>query len=293
MKFLRNYEIRIKTPSGDLITIDPPVSAQIDVDRAVMATQNNASITLYNLAPSTRNKIYKDKFMFTQYWQMFILAGYGKTDLYEIFRGNIQEAYSYKQGTEWVTHIDAYDGAFAIQNGFVSETVTKETSIKDMITRVIHTMPEMLAGVMGSPTAGQAARGKTLIGPSYDVVQDLTSGQAFVDGETLNVMADDEVIAGEAFVLDSDNIFESPRRRDTFLEVTTLLSPEIRIGYICQLNSKITRYNGNYKVLGIKHSATISQADAGEATSMLSLFAGSAPFLEVNKIGNTSRRSLD
>ena len=283
MKFLRNYEIRIKTPAGELLTIAPPVSVQFDVDRAVMATQNNASVTFYNLAPSTRDKIYKDKFMFTQYWQMFILAGYGQTELYEIFRGNIQEAFSYKQGTEWITHIDAYDGAFAIQNGFVNETMTKNTSLKDMVTRVIHTMPEMLAGVMGSPTEGQAARGKTLIGPSYDIAQDLTGRQAFVDGETLNVMADNEVIAGQAFVLDSDNIFESPRRRDTFLEVSTLFSPEIRIGYMCQLKSKITRYNGNYKVLGIKHSAQISQASSGEATSMISLFAGSAPFLELNK----------
>ena len=283
MKFLRNYEIRIKTPAGELLTISPPVSVQFDVDRAVMATQNNASVTFYNLAPSTRDKIYKDKFMFTQYWQMFILAGYGKTELYEIFRGNIQEAFSYKQGTEWITKIDAYDGAYAIQNGFVNETMTKDTSLKDMVTRVIHTMPQMLAGVLGSPTDGSSARGKTLIGPSYDVAQDLTSGQAFVDGETLNVMADNVVISGQAFVLDSDNIFESPRRRDTYLEVSTLFSPEIRIGYMCQLKSKITRYNGNYKVLGIKHSATISQASAGEATSMISLFAGSAPFLEVNK----------
>jgi hypothetical protein len=283
MKFLRNYEIRIKTPAGELLTIAPPVSVQFDVDRAVMATQNNASVTFYNLSPSTRDKIYKDKFMFTQYWQMFILAGYGQTELYEIFRGNIQEAFSYKQGTEWITHIDAYDGAFAIQNGFVNETMTKDTSLKDMVTRVIHTMPQMLAGVLGSPTDGTSARGKTLIGPSYDIAQDLTGRQAFIDGETLNVMADNEVIAGQAFVLDSDNIFESPRRRDTFLEVSTLFSPEIRIGYMCQLKSKITRYNGNYKVLGIKHSAQISQAAAGEATSMISLFAGSAPFLELNK----------
>lgn len=285
MKFLRNYEIRIKTPNGELITIAPPVSVQFDIDRAVMATQNNASVTFYNLAQSTRDKIYKDKFMYTQYWQMFILAGYGPNDLYEIFRGNIQEAYSYKQNTEWITHIDAYDGAFAIQNGFVSETMSKDTPIKDMLTRVIHTMPQMLAGVLGSPTEGQAARGKTLIGPSYDAAQSLVGGQGYVDGETFNVLADNEVAAsgGEVFVLDSDNIFETPRRRDTYLEVSTLFSPEIRIGYLCEIKSKVTRYNGQYKVLGVKHSATISQASAGDATSMISLFAGSAPFLEVNK----------
>jgi len=310
MKFLRNYEIRIKTPgkiissnpngtynydkSGQLITIAPPVSVQFDIERAVMATQNNASVTLYNLAPSTQNKIYKDKFMFTQYWQMFILAGYGEKDLYEVFRGNIVEAFSYKQGTEWITKIEANDGAFAIQNGFVNETVTKDINLKDMILRVVHTMPETLAGIMGSPTnAKQPSRGQTLIGPSFDVAQSLVGGKGYIDGETYNVLADDEIIAdGNIPVLDSDNLFESPKRRDTYLEVTTLLMPEIRINYAVELRSKITRYNGQYKVLGIKHSATISQESAGDASSMISLFAGSAPFLEV-KAGNTSRRSLD
>lgn len=302
MKFIRNYEIRIKTPgkvlssnpdgtynydnSGQLITIAPPVSVQFDIDRAVMATLNSASVTLYNLAPSTRNKIYKDKYMFTQYWQMFIMCGYGSTDLYEVFRGNIVEAYSYKQGTEWITKIEANDGDFAIKNGFVNETIAKDVDFSTMLTRVIHTMPEMLAGVMGAPSnAPSAARGKTLIGPSYDVAQSLVNGQGYIDGETFNVLADDEVIAhdGQIPVLDSDVLFESPRRRDTYLEVSTLLVPEIRINYAVELRSKITRYNGQYKVLGIKHSATISQADAGDATSMISLFAGSAPFLEVNK----------
>lgn len=301
MKFLRNYEIRIKTPgkiistnpngtynydnSGQLITIAPPVSCQFDIERAVMATQNNATVTLTNLAPSTRDKIYKDKFVYKNYWQMFILFGYGENELYEVFRGNIMEAFSYKQGTEWITQITAQDGAFAIQNGFVNQTFTKDMNLKDVLPRVIHTMPELLMGIMGSPTnVPNPARGQTLVGPSYDVAQSLVSGQGYIDGETYNVLADDEIIAdGQIPVLDSDMLFESPRRRDTYLEVSTMLIPEIRVNYACELKSKIARYNGQYKVLGVKHSATISQASAGEATSMFSLLAGSAPFLELNK----------
>ena len=283
MKFLRNYEIRIKTPDGELLTIGPPISVQFDIDRNVMATANSATVTFYNLSPSTRSKIYKDKFQFTKYWQMFILAGYGQNELYEIFRGNIQEAYSYKQGTEWITHIEGYDGAYAIQNGFVSETIAAGSSKADMIQRIIHTMPELLSGVLGNSVQGSPSRGQVVVGSSYDAIQQLSGGQAYIDGEKLNVLAPDEAISGDVYVLDSDNIFESPRRRDTFLEVTTLFSPEIRVGYLCKLNSAIKRFNGQYKVYGVKHSAMISEAQSGEASSILSLFAGSAPFLEVNK----------
>lgn len=301
MKFIRNYEIRIKTPgkiissnpngtynydnNGDLITIKPPVSCQFDIERVVMATLNSASVTLYNLAPATRDKIYKDKFVMQQYWQMFILAGYGENELYEVFRGNIVEAYSYKQNTEWITKIEANDGAFAIQNGFVAETMAKDINIRDMATRVLHIMPQILVGVLGSPADGQSARGKTLVGPAYDVAQSLVGGQGYIDGETFYALANDEVLAsgGQVPVLDSDNMFETPRRRETYLEVNTLFSPEIRIGYICEINGKVTRYNGQYKVFGLKHSVLISQESAGEASSMISLQAGSAPFLELNK----------
>ncbi len=282
MKFLRNYEIRIKTPYGDQITINPPVSAQIDVDRNVMASANTASVTVYNLAPSTRSKIYKDRFLFTEYWQMIIMAGY-ENKLYEIFRGNIQEAYSYKQRTEWITKIDGYDGMYAIQNGFVSETVAAGTPKQDIISRMVSTMPNLIEGVIGGSVYGTSDRAQVLVGSSYDSIQQLSGGKAYIDGEKLNVLDSNEAISGDVFKINSDNIFETPRRRDTYLEVQTLFSPEIRMSRLCQLNSRVTRYNGQYKVYGVKHSVLISEAQMGEATTMLSLFAGSAPFLLENE----------
>lgn len=283
MKFIRNYEIRIKTPDGVQLTIAPPFSCVFDVSRDVMSSVNNANVTLYNLAPSTRGQVYKDKYVFDKYWQMIILAGYGDNELYEIFRGNIQEAFSYKKGTEWITEITGYDGSYAIQNGYVSETVAKNTSLKDAVTRVIHTMPETLAGVLGTPvTAGTKPRGEVLMGSSYDVLQNLTGGQAYIDGETVNVLAKDDVVSGDVFVLDGENIAETPKRREQFLEVsTTVLCPEIRVGYICELKSAAGLYNGQYKVYGVKHSATISGAQCGDASSVISLYKGAAAFVEV------------
>jgi hypothetical protein len=285
MKFLRNYEIRIKSPAGKQYTIAPPFSATFDVDRSVMSTVNNAKVTLFNLAPNTRNSIYKDKYSFTEYWQMFILAGYGQNELYEIFRGNIQEAFSYKKGTEWITEITGYDGAYAIQNGFVAETVNKDVSFRDTIDRVIRTMPEVLPGVLGSTVDTKTSeRGQVVIGNSYDVLQGMTDGQVFIDGERVNILKPDEVMAGKAFVLDGGDggvLLETPRRREQFLEVNCLFSPEIRVGYICEIRSAQQKYNGQYKVYGIKHNVTVSGAQGGDARSMISLYTGAAQLSEV------------
>lgn len=286
MKWLRNYEIRIKTPEGKMYTIAPDISVTFDIDRSVMSSTNTAKVTIYNLAQGTRNGLYKDKYTTTKYWQMFIMAGYGESELYEIFRGNIQEAYSYKKPPEWITEISAYDGAYAIQNSFTNETMTKDITYKDMLKRVIHTMPELLVGVLGkNASTNTPARGQVLTGPSYDIVQLLSGGQAFIDGETINILSPDEVIAGKPFVItggDNGIMLETPRRREQFLEVNCLFSPEIRVGHICEIKSSVTRYNGQYKVYGIKHSGTFSQAQCGEATTMVSLFDATVTLQEVS-----------
>lgn len=280
MKWGRNYEIRIKTPDGDLITIKPPITAIVEVDRNALATQNNCRVTLYNLKESTRNKIYRDPFDFNRYWQMIIVAGYGDSELYEIFRGNIQAAYSMKQGTEWVTEIEGYDAAYAIQNGFMNETVTAGTQKPDMLRRVIKYLPGLLTGVIGSPAQGETKRGQVLFGPSYDILKDQTDGQMFIDCETVNIMSDNEVIDGQVFVVgdpdDQNNggLFSTPRRRETFLDVETLFSPEIRVGYYTEIHSMDKRYDGQYKTIGVKHSVRFSGADSGDARTMLSLSGG-------------------
>ena len=211
MKFIRDYELRIKSPAGIAVQINAPVSCTFDIDKAVMSSVSKGTITLTNLAPDTRNAIYKDKYSTSEYWQCIFMVGYGN-ELYEIFRGNIQEAYSYKKGTEWFTYIDCYDGSYAVQNGFISETIGSGVSLKDAIARVIHTMPETLAGFMGTPaTTKTAPRGEVLLGSSWEELQRITGGQASIDGGYVNVMAKDDAVSGDVFVLDSDMITETPR----------------------------------------------------------------------------------
>jgi hypothetical protein len=280
MKLGRSYEIQLKPPGGDeLITIKPPISLVCEVDRHIMATANTGSFTLYNLSENTRGKVYKDKYDTLTKFQIIVMAGYGETELWEIFKGNIIEAYSYKENTEWITKIEAQDASYAIQNAFMSETIAKDTPKADVIERIIHTMPDMIVGFLGANAQGASAdRGKVLVGPSYDILGQETDGNQFVDGGVVNVLAPDEAISGDVFILGEDNLFETPRRRETFLEVETLFSPEIRVGYLVEIQGKEKRFNGQYRADGINHSLTISGASAGDAITTLSLNCGAKAF---------------
>ena len=282
MKFIRNYEIRITTPDGYAITIKPPVSCQIEVEQSVKGSSlSHASVTITNLAPNPRARLGKDKFTLVDYWQIIILAGYEKT-LIEIFRGNIQEGFSYKEKTEWRTKLECYDGAYQVQNGFMAETFTKDNSIKRMVIQSIKNLPQLLEGVLGSPASETSpARGRVIIGNPYNEIQKMTDGQAFIAGETLYVLADNEVLEGEVFILSAEDNKTTPKRRDGYLEVERIFSPELRVGRIAELRSLVEKYNGQYKIFGIKHSATFSQAEAGDATTTVSLFIGDKALLEV------------
>ena len=262
--------MRITTPDGDRIDIKPPISVEFSIERSVESKQNNGSFTLYNLAPNTRNAIYKDKYNTLQKWSLQFMAGYKGGDFFEIFRGTIVEAFSAKEGTEWITKIDAFDGSWAVQNGSISTTVAAGTDTKGIVERCIAMLPGLLTGTIGGENT-TSDRGEVLIGNPYDVLAEQTDGAAFIDSETVNVLGSTEVFGGEIFIIDQDKLLETPRKRETFIEAKTIFSPEIRVGYICEIDTKESRFNGRYKILGISHSATISGASCGEAVTTLSL----------------------
>lgn len=280
-KFNRNYKLDIFTPDGKQITIEKPFSIHFNLTRNTLASANKANITLYNLGPATRNQIFKDRFTITEYWRISLRAGYGNR-LHEIFTGNIYEAYSYKQKTEWITQIDCFDGMDAIQNGFTSVTIEKETPKRDIISTIINDMPNVIKGILGTPADGESVRGKSLLGQSSSLIGEETGGKYFIDGEVLNVLDDDEVLRGLIIKLDPSDLLTTPRRREAFLDVSTLFEPQVSIGRIYEIESLASIYNGQYKIIGFTHDVTISEATAGKAVTNLSLYFGTEGLREVN-----------
>ena len=120
-----------------------------------------------------------------------------------------------------------------------------------------------------------------MVGDSYKLIQGLTNNHAFIAGETMYVLGEDEVLHGDAFVLDSDLNFTTPKRRDTYVELDTIFCPEIRIAGIAEVHSLEKRYDGQYQVFGIHHNVTFSEAIKGDAITTISLNVAARSFKEV------------
>lgn len=281
-KFQRNYRLDIFTPLGNNIIIEPPFSIQFVLNRNVLSSANRGEIILYNLGANTRNQIYKDRYSLALDWPISLFAGYGNR-LHKIFIGKIFEAYSYKQDTEWITKIIFFDGMGAIQSGFTSLTVDKDTSREEYLKMIINDMEGVDIGALGEPAQGESfPRGKSFIGQSSEILTIETDNKWFIDLAKVNILGNNEVISGEVVKLDPDDLLSTPRRRETFLDVSVLFEPQIEVGHIYEIESLESKYNGQYKVLGFKHNVTVSSAISGQAISDISLDFGAEALQEVS-----------
>lgn len=278
-KFGRRYEIQILNPDKERIDIEPPFSVKFSIIRNVLASVNKCNLTIFNLAPKTRNKLFKDRYTIHEYWQIIIRAGYEK--LSTVFQGSIYETISFKQGTEWISQVDAFDGENGVRNGYITETIQKDTDKKTIYKKIISEMPTLIEGVLAGPT-GTSPRGKILMGNSSKVLQEESNNRYFIDNERVNILNPDEYIGGDVIVLDGNQLFTTPKRRDTFIDVDMLFFPEVQVGIVAEIRSTEEIYNGQYKVLGFKHDVTISEAMSGQAKSSISLDSGALGLKEVN-----------
>lgn len=282
-KWGRVYKINIKTPDSELITIEPPFSVHFDIEKNVQSSVNTIKVKIYNLAPKTRNKIYKDRYDTTSYWQIQVYGGYGES-LFLLGQGNIIVSSSSKQGTEWITEIEAYDGMYAIQNSFSSMTIAKGGTLKQNIAKFINDMPGITKGNTGTTINNNtetSKRGMSYSGNSYEAIKDLTGGNCQIDNETLHCIDQDDYIGDYTFSINSGDLLETPKRNDTLINIKILFEPQIFINNLVTLESKETVFNGTYKVLGISHSVDILGNSSGTATTEAKLYAGAAALTKV------------
>lgn len=280
-KVQRNYKLDVITPEGKQITIEPPFTLIANIARNTLASANKGNFTIYNLGENTRNQIFKDRFTITEYWQVILYGGYGNR-LHELFKGNMLEGFSYKQGSEWITKLDCFDGMQAIQNGFTSTTIQANTPKENILKTVINDMPNVIAGLFGSPAEGEAPRGQALIGQSSQIISEQTGDHYFIDGETINVLNDNETLPGAVIKLDPGDLLATPRRREAFLDVPVLFEPQVQVGRVYEIESLETRFNGQYKIVGFSHNVPFDfSGKGGQAITNLQLYFGADGLQEV------------
>lgn len=287
-KFNRNYLLSIQTNTVtsdndiEFIQIEPPFTVIFSIVRSNMAALNSMQMDIYNLSEKSRSKIFQDRIDPTVYKRVIFQAGYG--NLSTVFQGNLFRAFSMRQGSNILTKIDCRDGDFDTRNTSASITYNKGVKKEDILLDLLSGFTFLKKGKITS-IEGNFNRPVVIDENSFFWIKKNVDG-VFVDLEQVNILKDDEVFVGDVPLINTEGgLLGTPQRENSFLSVTTIFEPRVVIGQAIEIESKIQKqYNGQYKVIGIKHSGVISESMGGSLTTTFNLLTQSQLFGEFKEV---------
>lgn len=248
-RFMRDYELIIKTNTGEAVTIKPNIRVQFDVVKSVDGGLNSCRIRIYNLSKDKRKKLVKEDTDTTNKLEFLLKAGYNKIET--LFKGFVLECFSEKSGADIVTTISAMDGLVDAQGSYTSTTVKKG----DAINVILKDMPNTTrARISERPVVNRA---KVLVGNSLKLVENNLKDDEtyYIDEGKLYIIKQNEVVSDIIPLVNaSTGLLNTPTKKKYEVTFNTLLNPTIRIGCQVKLESIYAEnLNGTYKVLTITY----------------------------------------
>lgn len=282
-KFGRNFVLQISGPAFPTpLEITLPFTIEFEINRKNYGDTNSASIRIYNLSKQHRDQIIHDQMDTASIEHTLFItlqAGYGVGPNYPlIFKGNATRAYSTRQGTDFLTTIEAQDGGVAYTNAVSSHSFGAGTPITQVYeTLIADLLPYGVSKGAVSEFTGTLGKGGGFCGNTVELLTELTNGNFFVDNLKANILTAFDAIGGNDVVINSSSgLLGTPLKEQQILLVDMLFEPRLVVGSTVTLDSTTVfgTYNGKHKVISVEHRATISAAVCGDAVTRVGLQAG-------------------
>jgi hypothetical protein len=263
--------INVAPPS---LVIEPPFTLEFDIARTTLASCNTAKLRIYNLGQHNRNFI---RFNFSntgQFQQVQLNAGYGN-NLPLVFTGNISQAFSVREGVNFITEIECYDGGFGAVTGTFEGYFPAGTLWATVIATIAAAIPGVSLGKVGS-FPGTLARAQCYSGNPKDILNEITGGGVFIDNGKVNVLGSAECIAtpNPTVINSQTGLLNTPQVEQITVRFEMLFEPTLHVGEIVIIDSATEpAFNGPAKITGVKHRGTISGAVCGDAVTMGEFFS--------------------
>lgn len=278
IKFGRKYKLIADVLNNEQVIIELPYTLEFDCKRDNLASVNTGNFKIYNLAPKTRDLIFKDKYDVLNVRYIEFQAGYNVEDLPSVFKGNILQAKSYRNGVDIITEIEAYDGGYAVNTGYSIMSIVEGQVPEKTISDLMDNLPGISGKIIGNFTDLIAVnkRGKVLFGPTSECLAQETGNRFYIDNMEAKALNDNEVEEGDVSVINADTgLLESPQRSEAQIVFKMLFEPKLKVGQRLELQSKVNAIlNGQYKVMGFQHSGIISDAVSGTCSTNVNLWLG-------------------
>jgi len=275
-KLGRNYKFSVQSVGGSTLLIELPFTIEFDITRNVLTSANVASIRIYNLNENHRGQIRKNLNDYGVKKLAELRAGYG-SNLPIIFSGNISQAWSVREEINFITQIESFDGGFAFANSVTNSSLPEGSTQETVIDTFMKNLEAygVQKGAIGS-FPGSLSRSNSFSGNTTELLKEQTGGNFFIDNGKAYALNDNECLAGPVMLIDKNSgLLGTPVREQTILNFDMLFEPRLFIGQKIELktNEKEKNFNGEYKIISLKHRGIISDAVCGSAITSVGMFA--------------------
>ena len=268
-KFGLNYVLTVQEKTGESVIIKPPFTIELDITRNTLTSANVCQVKIYNLGAKTRGKIHRNKTDWGAPFQGISLeAGYG-TNLTEVFNGNISASWSVREGVNYITQIECFDGGFAFVNSKTNRSFPAGTPQTAIIASMTGDLDYVKPGVVGKYD-GILLRGNSYSGNTVQLLRELTGGGLFIDKSTAHCLGDAEYIinGGTIAVNAGTGLLQTPVLERTIAHFDMLFEPGLNVGRLANITSvSAPQFNGIRKIVEVKHRGMISEAVASSVVT--------------------------
>lgn len=223
------------------------------VEKTLTSEPNPAVIRVWNLNGSNRNLITSKI-----YNRLSLSVAYREDELRMIYKGDITDVVTLRDGTDFITEMTCGDGHSAYTTANVNKTLKGGASDKDIMSEASKAMG-VDSGVISLPKDKILPRGKVITGNARDVMHKIGRNNgadwSIQDGQ-MTVLPKDKVVSdNEGFVVSEETgMIGSPEKTDDGLQVTMLCKAALRIGGLVRIYSIIPEYCGDYKITELEHA---------------------------------------
>lgn len=213
------------------------------VERDAKLTPNACTVSLYNLAESTRHDLEAQTFI-----PVRIQAGY-EDDAGQLFLGGLRTAESTRNGADWITEVRGGDGEKEILQARIAKTFSSGTSYKVVLSSLVDALG-VRRGNLGSleqPTlissgSSSLARALTLRGGVAEELEAMTRSLGLewsIQDGSFQVAASGQPAQTQSTVLSGDSgLVEVPSvDKDGLVSGTALLIPDLLPGRTFRVES--------------------------------------------------------
>lgn len=226
------------------------------IKKTLASEPNTGEISVYNLNENNRNLITSKQYSFLE-----LSVCYKDDVLRLIFCGDILNVENKLTGQNIVTTMKCADGHRAYTEKAIIKTMEKGQKDSDFLNEAVSSFG-VQRGSINLPNDRALPRGKVMMCDTRDVMHKIAinnNADWSIQDDQLVVIPKDRALANnEGWVISrTTGMIGSPQKTDKGLEVTTLCNPQYRIGSLVRVESKLTEYNGDYKVKSIEHNGDL------------------------------------